>query len=221
MKFPFSRLALTALSLVAAFLGGCASARQTVYLPYNPPTGTKPNASAPLAAIASVTDNRPDRMMNMFLKTDFDSFVQESFAAELLAAGVFRQVTAADKKPENDYAVSVTVQDVSWAVPNHSGMVNTAFWTSFLTGGLGGLAYGSTSTPVYGRAEIYLRIVHRETGRVVLAQSFESLDEEHLAKLKCDTLETRARVMAEAWKIAVGKAVAGARAAVQPAPKTE
>ena len=200
--------------LVALLLGGCASNRQAIYLPYNPPTGSSPDA--PTAVIASITDRRPDGMMGAFLKNGFESFVQESLGAELEAAGILH-IASTQNNPAARYTIDVTVNDVSWAVPNHSGMVRTVFWTSFLTGGLGGVAYGSTSTPVFGRAEFALRIIDRESGSVVLAQSFEGLHEEHTAKLKCDTMETRARVMAEAWKLAVAKAIPAAKTALSSA----
>lgn len=172
-----------------------------------PAMGTAKNPAGPSAEITTVQDTREDRSLDEFLSEKPVDFVRKALAAEFVDCGTFANVgLLAGTPPTADLLIEANLREMSWAVPNHAGMVKTAFWTSFLTGGLGGLAYGSTDTPVYGHASIHLKLTQRATGLVVLDQTFDAVHEEHMAKLKCDSLETRARVMALALKAVLVKA---------------
>lgn len=220
-----SRPAIRALvfALAGLLIGGCATAPRTVQLPYAFPVGTPTAAAAaPTAEIVSVTDSREDRSFDRFMNEQPTEILRKALAAELEAGGAFSRV-ARQGAPIGGAAVTIDVvlHDLSWAVPNHEGIVKTAFWTSFLTGGLGGLAYGATDTPVFGHAVVALKITERASGRVILAEKLDAVHEEKTAKLKCDSLETRARVMAAALKAVLLKATlatAKARAAASPPP---
>lgn len=218
---PFRTCLAAGLVTLTFWLSGCATNHPVVKLPYEMPAMRTP-VEAPAGRIASVVDirdAREDRSLDMFLDEPPKAFVRKALAAELTAAGAMQAVST-----ENDSAAAIGIEadlnELSWAVPNHEKMMKTAFWTSFLTGGLGGLAYGSTDTPVYGHASIKLKLTERSTGRVLLDENFDALHEERTAKLKCDSLETRARVMAAALKAALVKATqAVARLQALPTPQ--
>lgn len=203
-----------------AFLSGCATTPQKISLPYVLPG--KPSAvpsTAQAAKITKVTDSREDRSLdNLLAEAPVDS-VRKALAAELVGAGAFSQVSISDETNAPAIDIEADLHEMSWMVPNHKGMVQTAFWTSFLTGGLGGLAYGSTDTPVYGHAVVKLKLTEHATGHTILDQAFEGREEEHMAKLKCDTPNTRSQVMAAALK----KALSGAAqkiASIEKAPSS-
>jgi hypothetical protein len=194
---------------IAAFASGCAANRQPIQLPYPMPAMGQATTSAatPTAEIVTVTDTRVDRSLDMFLSERPDDFLRRAVAAELEAGGAFAHVTPKAATPSAAaVGIDLELKDLSWAVPNHEGIVKTAFWTSFLTGGLGGLAYGSTDTLVFGRAVIALKVTERAGGQVIFNETVDAMQEEKIAKLKCDTLETRSRVMAVALKKVLTKA---------------
>jgi hypothetical protein len=216
-------ICLTLSPIVAAlFLSGCASSRQIVRLPYEmPASGTVvASAAAPSAIITTVSDSRDNLLLNQFLEEPPSDFLRKALAAELRSTGALSQVTP---RPESapphreDFVIEMELRDVSWAVPNHDKMAKTAFWTSFLTGGLGGLAYGSTGTPVYGHAAIGVKLTDRATGKVFFDETLDAVYEEKIAKLKCDTPTTQSRVMAAALKSAIKKTAAAVIAKV-PVP---
>jgi hypothetical protein len=199
--------------VAALFISGCASSRQIVRLPYEMPASrtTVASLTAPSAIITTVGDARDNLLLNQFLDEPPTDFLRKALAAELLSSGAFSQVTP---RPEGapphreNFVIEMELRDVSWAVPNHGKIVKTAFWASFLTGGIGGLAYGSTETPVYGHAAIGVKLTARATGKVLLDETLEATCEEKAAKLKCDTPTTQSRVMAAALRNAVKKSAA-------------
>jgi hypothetical protein len=198
---------LVAAAWLGLFLGGCATQRPAIALPYEFPATGSPAAGLPTARVTTVTDHREDRTLDPLLSDKPVELVQKAIEAELAAKGVYAFTSSGN---ESAFAIHIAadLREMSWAVPNHSKMVKTAFWTSFLTGGIGGLAYGSTDTPVFGRAVVHLKLTEPSTGRVVLDQAFDAVHEERMAKLKCDLPQTRARMMAAALKAALVKATA-------------
>jgi hypothetical protein len=211
-----------------ALASGCATNRKPVQLPYTFPTRATASPDAPAAEIANVTDTREDRSLDMFLSERTPDFLRKAFAAEFEAAGTFARVaiTSGAATGPAPLVIDLALKDVSWAVPNHEKMVKTAFWTSLLTGGLGGLAYGSTDTPVFGHAALVVKVTERSSGRVLFNETVETLHEEKMAKLKSDTLGARSQVMAAALKGTLVKAAGAVRksretgAAATPAPAT-
>ena len=227
MNLHAIRITTHFIPLLAALLlaGGCATTRQPIQLPYAFPAAVKPAPAAasvaPTAEIVQVTDTREDRSLDMFLNERPTEFLRKALAAELEAAGAFARVALHEPTPAAaPIAIDLELKDLSWTVPNHKAMVKTAFWTSLLTGGLGGLAYGSTETPVFGHAVLVVKITERASGRVLFSDKIETLHEEKMAKLKSDSLETRARMMAAAMKTTLTKATAAALKACAPHPST-
>ncbi len=195
-------------------LGGCAHQPTTVALPYEAPVvGGTDHGSRPIGLLTGVKDARPDWSVDSFLKEPVADFTRRMLAAELVASGAFANVQEKPGDVSGGIQIEASLGELSWMVPNHSRMVKTAFWTSFLTGGLGGLAYGATETPVFGHASLHLKLTDRTTSKVLLDRSFDAVHEERIAKLKSDTIETRTRVMGAALKATLVKAAKAAAAA--------
>ena len=213
---PIRRLPLTLVFVaLVAFAGGCAANRQLIQLPYEMPAVGTANASAPTAEVVNVSDAREDRGVDGFLQDRPAEFVGKAVMAELESAGLFQAPKANTQAAMH---IDVRLNDLSWAVPNHDSMMKTAFWTSFLTGGLGGLAYGSTDTPVFGRASLNLRITERATGKVYFDDKIEVVHQEKMAKLKCDTPKTQAHMIAAALADAMAKMKTAVAKAMQTPP---
>lgn len=220
MSYPL-RFSVVGLLILAAFFSGCASAPKKIQMPYALPAAPAVAATAtPEAEVTAISDKRQDRSIDAYLEESPVELLRKALAAELQAGGAFASVTAQAAQPAAPLTIEVELRDLSWAVPNHKAMIQTAFWTSFLTGGLGGLAYGSTDTPVFGHAALVLKITDRATGKVLFNETLDVVHEEKMAKLKCDTPTTKAKVMAAALKAALIKGTAGVKKAREVTPAT-
>ncbi|MBI5382197.1 MAG: hypothetical protein HZA31_09890 [Opitutae bacterium] len=180
---------------------GCATAPRKTAYPYEYPSIAATKPDAPTAALVDFTDKREDRSQDAIFSETPVTLLSKALNAELLAGGVFSKIEIGSQSAGGTrWLIEGELQDLSWAVPNHGAIVKTAFWTSFLTGGIGGLAYGATETPVFGRAKLLIRVVDRTSGKALVSEVLESVYEERMAKLKCDTPNTRGRVMTMALK---------------------
>ncbi len=200
------RRSIATLLLLVAMLGlGCATKPNKVRLPYEWPENTAITAmpaSAPTANIASVLDTREDASIDMYLEEPFADTIRAIIAAELTQSRVFSSVaprSISDATPA-EFELGVVVEDASWMVPNYDRILKTAFWTSFMTGGIGGVAYGSSSTPVFGRAALSVTATRTSDRTIVFQQRVEAIHEEKMAKLSSDTLTTRLRMISIALK---------------------
>jgi hypothetical protein len=206
----FSRsLALWLLPLFGVLGTGCVSKPPKAVLPYAWPETPAASATAvpakPTATLTTMEDRREDRVLEAFLAEPMPETIKRILAAELTHENIFSSVslpggTGAGKA---DFELGVIVEDVSWAVPHYERMLQTAFWTSFLTGGVGGVAYGSTNTPVFGRAAFTLTATRATDHRVVFQKRVEALHEEKMAKFSSDTLNTRLHMTSTALKKAM------------------
>lgn len=102
--------------------------------------------------------------------------------------------------------ISVELDSLKWEVPGYQAMVKKVFFSSLLTGGLGGLAYASTKTHVHGDCSI--RVTYSISGVKFHEAKYEFKHVETMAKLKCDTRETRVRVVSAALSNVIGQAIA-------------
>lgn len=65
------------------------------------------------------------------------------------------------------------------------------------------MAYGSTDTPVYGRAALSLKATRLADRAVLFEHRADAVHEEKKAKFSSDTLETRLHMSATALKLAM------------------
>lgn len=195
MKCPALLLIFT-----VALLSGCASTAPRTVALQTRATGVA--ATAPQTAKEvkiAVTDSRADRALDAILTKPARDEVVDALRIALRdskALSVREEATAA-------WEINGTLVRLEWFVPGYKAMIKKAFAASFLTGGLGGLAYGSTSTRVEGHATVRLSVLC--AGREVFAREYAGRHEENTAKLKCDTMETRARVAGLALSDAIDK----------------
>ena len=88
----------------------------------------------------------------------------------------------------------------AWEVPNYKRIVGTAAAVSFATGGIGGLAYGSTSTDVHGHVRVRFVVKKKESEVAALDKEYEATVTEKKAKLNSDLPKTRRAIVARALK---------------------
>jgi len=193
------RIPIIAALFILALLSGCATAPRTVSL-QTKATAYAATTTARVAEInVSVTDEREDRSLDFILAPEATRAVSDVLRRAVLDA---KLATLAPEVPAK-WEIHGQLARLDWFVPEYKAMLKKAFATSFLTGGLGGLAYGSTSTPVQGNAVLRLRVV--KDGKEVLSREYVGFWEEKTAKLKCDTMDTKSRVAGAALSDAVEK----------------
>jgi len=174
-----------ALILLAAvgLLTGCVTRQPFTY---NYPPKSNVTGSASLAALPA-TDRRAGT--NELDKVLFiPSGLDEIFIREIRSTGKFADVVRVNPlAPGKDFLLEASLLQLDWEIPKHDQMVGTAFGVSLLTGGVGGIIYGSTKTTIFGRAQIAFKVSNPVNNRIILEKQYSSEVSERVAKLNCDT----------------------------------
>lgn len=193
---------LVCLTFTVALLSGCATAPRTIALQ---PKATAFSATHQITVSTvrvEISDERGDRALDQILSKRASDEAREAIRGALAAS----KLAIVEPGAAQDLEIRGTLVKLEWFVPGYQAMLKKVFATSFLTGGLGGLAYGSTSTPVEGHASLKIAVLRG--GREVLNREYVGMHQETIAKLKCDTMETKARVAGSALSDAVDKLLA-------------
>ena len=193
MRSIFSLLAVLTLGL-----SGCATAqRQAVSLTPPAVSYISPHSVSVNDVTVSVADTRADWSLDGILAKKGTDEVADVLRDAVTSANIAK-ITSESSVP---LSIEVTLKKLEWFVPGYQAMLKKVFATSFLTGGLGGVAYGSTSTPVIGYATFHVRVRHGATE--LLDREYVGEHTESMAKLKCDSMQTKSRMVS----VALGKAI--------------
>jgi len=194
----YTTIIIVALSVV---VGGCASGPRTTTLQIKPTIYSAPSPSQVSELKIEILDRRDNKSMDLILAGPPADTVKEAIKAALKESKVIEVI------PGNQPNLEITgvLDQLEWNVPDYDAMRGKAFAVSFLTGGIGGLAYGSTGTPV--RGIVRMRVSFARSGTFIMKGEYAGFYEEKLAKLKCDTMETKARIVGFAVSDAVEKLV--------------
>ena len=184
---------------IVALLAGCASAPKPVALQTKATVYSASTTTKVAEVRIAVSDERADRTLDPILEKSASDAVADALRKALIDSKLALVSTDSSAKWE----IQCKLTRLDWVVPDYKAMLKKVFATSFLTGGIGGLAYGSTSTPVQGNAVLRLRVV--KAGQEVFTHEYIGFSEEKLAKLKCDTMETKSRVAGAALSDAIEK----------------
>lgn len=122
-------------------------------------------------------------------------------ANELTNSGLCKAVELKPNASTNSqYDLQCTLHCLEWEVPDYKHKVRTAFTVSLLTGGIGGVAYGSTSTEVYGRAKMRFVVSEKNRNEVLLDREYSGAATERKSKFNCDTATTYREMAAKAFQ---------------------
>lgn len=184
-RIPLLLIAITAL------LSGCANGpAKKATLPITP-TQFRASTETKTAQVAiSVEDKRADNSLDAILELPADQQLTQA----LQAAIVQSKLLSENATSKDALDISVSMNKLEWFVPGYKAMIKKAFATSFLTGGLGGLAYGSTDTEVHGLCELTITV--KWNGEALLTKTYSDAHIEKMAKLKCDSMQTKSRMAA-------------------------
>jgi hypothetical protein len=179
-------LAVTILLLVTS---GCLSQKPLPYAAVSRnvvPTG-------PRLQVLPVEDKRlaKDELDKLL---EIPKCVEQALVAEMEGVGLFQSV-ANGSPGGTGYTLRVVLEDFRWEVPKYDALVGKAFGISIATGGLGGLIYGSTDTPVLGHTTML--VVLSSPQSELINKRYVGRVEEERAKLNCDTASTRREMAAK------------------------
>ena len=194
--------------LLTLFVVGCATKSEFLY---DHPNITENSPSGLVAACEKLQDKRqkPCKLDKIYYADPIEE-IGKIIQQEIVSTGLFVQViqlSEGDTKVSEgglhgdaDLLVSAKLREMNWIVPNYAAMLGKTFGVSVLTGGIGGLIYGSTETDVYGDAKISIKVVDLQFNRTLLDKDYVGHAEEKMKKLACDTPSAKARMVGEAIK---------------------
>jgi hypothetical protein len=182
--------------LLAVTAIGCVSQKP---LPFNYSALKAAPESAPSLDVRPTESQRfaKDKMDKV---VDLPDGLNHIILRELKNSGLFRNVEM--KVPSTsttNYSLQATLKELRWNVPNYKQELATTTTISALTGGIGGLAYGSTGIDVHGIARVQF-VLKNQRGGTVLNREYSSTFTERKSKMNCDTPATYREVAAGALK---------------------
>ena len=181
------------LGCLIVVLPGCVS---RMPIPYDYSATQPPRAHAPALTVHTI-DLRT-------AKSDLDKVIHipdgvtEVLTNELSRLGLFTQVRHDGVNHSGNYHLRCELNDLRWEVPNYDKMLGTSLLVSVATGGIGGLAYGSTPTDILGHARV--RFILKKGNEEFLNKEYIGTASERKAKLKSDTPKTYREMAAKALK---------------------
>lgn len=198
-------LAITLLVLLC----GCGATK----LPFNYTYSSRETPTGNVVvALQGMRDNRADREIDKIYVNSPSTELNTILKEEISGTGLVKGIVVKDASPSADelrssganFVVIPVLKDLKWEVPGYDAIKTLAFTTSFLTGGVGGVIYGSTSTDVYGMAELSVRVIDLNSADVI-DKAYTGRIEDRKAKLVCDTPGTKNEMVTRALKEAVDK----------------
>lgn len=194
------RVAASAIIVISALLAACAGQKpKTTELRT---TATGYVAAVPVEAAeiqVAMNDSRADRSLDTVLSNHPSDVARDAIAAAVKASKIVNVQPLSNVV----WRIEGELEKLDWFVPGYDSMLKKAFASSLLTGGLGGIAYGSTETLVQGNAVLKIRWL--QSGREALNREYVGYYEEKIKKLQCDTVETKSRVAGLALSDAIEK----------------
>lgn len=190
------RLPFTLIILLFAVTGfGCVSQKP---IPFNYSAVKAATTTAPKLSVLPTENQRiRDKMDKVVVLPTGLNFV---IVRELRATGLFSDVALkAPNSSETNFVLQATLKELRWEIPNYGKMVGTTTVISALTGGIGGLAYGSTGVDVHGHARVQF-VLKNPRGATVLNREYFSKTTERKAKMNSDTPTAYREVAASSLK---------------------
>jgi len=199
---------------LAAALMGCATPPlQPFVYEYSKPK-LDPSGSLVLA-FSGMADLRTDRNIDKVYANPPVEEVNNILAQEIMSTGLFKDVVRLpgileeghkeSKLKTADLHLKAALLVMKWEVPNYESIVRNAFVVSLLTGGVGGVMYGSSNTDVFGHARMQLLVKDQRTNVVLIEKEYIGVVKENMIKFQCDTAETKARMVSLAVKDLIEK----------------
>lgn len=148
-----------------------------------------------------------DKEIDEIYKTPPVIEIQKILQDELINSGIFSEIHLALETPKSQagYLIKPSLIRLEWEVPGYGSMVGTTFGVSLLTGGIGGLIYGSTSTDVFGYVDLEIELYDLSSDKLLTKKLYKGLAKQNMAKLSSDSHETKATIIGLAVQSAINQ----------------
>jgi hypothetical protein len=188
------------LLLVSLFGSGCVSQQP---LPFAYSTPVPASVGAPKLTVLPTQDERLKHDdMDKVLK--LPECLDPVIVKELDDSGLFGSVELnTNEVPKTGYLLQCRINELRWEVPNYGRLVGTVGVVSVLTGGVGGVIYGSTDTDVLGHANVHFNLTNLQGNQMLLDRDYIATITEKKAKLNCDTPATYREVAAKSFQTTI------------------
>lgn len=192
-------------SIFIIILAGCSAKSQFIY---DHPVESELAEHAQLVAVVMpVIDQREDgKEIDQIFADNPLQKIQKIIKEELIHSGYFSEVILLQEdQPTDDADISFVPQlsKMQWLVPDYDEMLGKTFIISILTGGIGGIAYGSGETDVIGEMHLKLEMIDIESKQVIHDKTYVGHFSQKMKKLNCDSPETKATVIGKSLKNAM------------------
>jgi hypothetical protein len=196
---------------VLTILGNCATRTEFVY---EHPEIQPQSLRGLIVGFFSIEDQREDSKEMDKVYGDFPvGSLNQILEEEMESTGLFEQVLILPEKQsdEEDYlnhtGINFVVQpgllEMKWEVPDYETKMKKIGGASFFFGLMGGMAYGSKITEVWGKTTLHIILTDANTGELVLNKNYEGFYVEEMKILECDTRSTKAYIVGKSFKQAM------------------
>jgi hypothetical protein len=176
---------------------GCATHKP---LPFAFSPATPLNANGPILTVRPVQDDRGVKD-NMDKTLALPTCLDPVLVTELERSGLFSRVElSTNSQPAAGYVLQGKLNRLQWEVPGYDRILVTIGIVSFLTGGVGGVIYGSTPADVLGHATVHFTLTDAEGKRILLDREYVATETRSRAKLASDLPSTYRERAATAFK---------------------
>jgi hypothetical protein len=158
--------------------------------------------------VALLKDERAgDKSIDKIFKDSPLMEIQKMIEEEILYSGIFSQMKKKGEtfNAELRYLIKPVLKRLEWHIPNYDSMVGTAFIVSALTGGIGGVIYGSTDTTVFGYVDLEIELYDNQSRQTVFNKTYKGEVKKTMAKIFSDSQNTKAEMIGLATQDAVKK----------------
>lgn len=192
--------------LFSFLVSGCS----TKFVYDHPPACNDVKDYQAIAALASVQDERTQRVIDRIYEENPIQDIDIIFKEELMSTGLFTHVIPFENRDstkdiEADIIVFPNLLHMDWEVPNYDQICTTAFVLGLFTGIVGGTIYGCTDTDVYGDTTLHIKTIDSKTGEILIDQEYAGHCESEKLKFTCDSLDTKATSVGDSLEAAIDK----------------
>lgn len=201
MDVIYKKLPLFIIAMIC--LVGCASKTALIY--EHPKTDIQTTSELIIAVSHPIDERQPNEKVDKMWVDDPAKDIEKVISAELKSTGLFKEIVTVSlgddtKLHDVDINLSSSIKELAWEIPNLEEQEGKMLGISILTGGIGGLIYGSGDTDFYGKARLEIAIKENKTNVTLFNKEYISRVEEKMARLKTDSYEERSKIIAKAVK---------------------
>jgi len=193
---------------VIMFFSGCAGKSPFIY---EDNSSSNLKADGPSIAIQYIIDKRTgDTDIDESFETDPLIDMSNILKNEIESTGYFSNVYLIEENSsylntDHFYIIRPYLINMKWEIPNYEDMIGNLMFISLITGGLGGIIYGSTETDVLGDVSLNIVMENKYSGHVLIDKQYNGHSKKSYSKFVSDSNFKKSRVIGYAFSEIMSK----------------